>query len=122
MKISEIRDEKAVEVLGDLMEPFMRILKSKEVQKCAKKNISIELAQAMVKADPKAVLEILAICNQVPLEEYHPNPFEVIRDLAGVLMDEAVMSLFFSAPPKAVPIASGDATDDTTEGGQENDS
>ena len=122
MKISEIRDEKAVEVLGDLIEPFMRILKSKEVQECAKKNISIELAQAMVKADPKAVLEILAICNQVPLEEYHPNPFEVIRDLAGVLMDEAVMSLFFSQEPKAVLTASGSVMDDTQEKEQPKDS
>jgi hypothetical protein len=122
MKISEIRDEKAVEVLGDLIEPFIRILKSKEVQEAAKKNITIELAQAMVKADPKAVLEILAICNQVPLDEYHPNPFEIIRDLAGVLMDEALMSLFFSQEPKAVLTAFGSAMDDTQEKEQPKDS
>jgi hypothetical protein len=122
MKISEIRGEQAVEVLGDLIEPFIRILKSKEVQEAAKKNITIELAQAMVKADPKAVLEILAICNQVPLDEYHPNPFEIIRDLAGVLMDEALMSLFFSQEPKAVLTASGSVMDDTQEKEQPKDS
>jgi hypothetical protein len=122
MKISEIRGEQAVEVLGDLIEPFIRILKSKEVQEAAKKNITIELAQAMVKADPKAVLEILAICNQVPLDEYHPNPFEIIRDLAGVLMDEALMSLFFSQGPKAVLTAFGSAMDDTQEKEQPKDS
>ena len=113
MKISEIRDEKAVEILGDLMEPFIEILKDPKVQEASKGNVSIELAQAMVKANPHAVLQILAICNQVPLEEYHPNPFEIIRDLASVLMDEALMSLFFSSEPKVVPTASGSATDDT---------
>jgi hypothetical protein len=68
------------------------------------------------------VLKILAICNQIPLEEYHPNPFEVVRDLASVLMDENVMTLFFSSEPRAVSTVSGSATGDTQESGQESGS
>lgn len=122
MKISEIRGEQAVEILGDLIDPFMRILVSKDVQESAKSNIPVKIAQSMVKADPKAVLEILAICNQVPVEEYRPNPLEVLRDLASVIMDEAVMSLFFSQEPKAVLTASGSVMDDTQEKEQPKDS
>lgn len=122
MKISEMRDEQAVEVLGDLLDPFIEILKSKEVQEASKGNVSIELAKAMIKANPHAVLQILAICNQVPLEKYHPNPFEVVRDLASVLMDENVMTLFFSSEPRAVSTVSGSATGDTRESDQESGS
>lgn len=113
MKISEIKDEKAVEVLGDLFEPIIRICKHEEVQQAARSNVGIELAKSMIKADPSAVLEILAICNQVPVEEYHPNPFVVLRDLAGILTDPDISTLFFSQEPKAAMSASGSATDNT---------
>jgi hypothetical protein len=122
VKISEIRDEKAVEVLADSMEPIIRLCKNAEVYKAAQSNVSIELAKSMVKADPKAVLEILAICNQVPIEENHPTPFEILRDLAGILTDPAISSLFFSQEPKAVATASGSATENTTEKDQPTDS
>lgn len=95
MKLSEIKGEKAIEVFADLLEPVGSILADKEVSDMIRNDASkVEIIQKMLKKHSKDVIKMMAIIDDVPVEEYEINFVTLPSKLIELFNDEAVTQLF----------------------------
>lgn len=93
MKLSDFKDEKAVEVVAKLLVPIMSIASNKENEK-AKDKGGIAFASALLQNNKKDILAIFAILNEKEPEEYHCDAAKVLLDTFTLISDPALMSLF----------------------------
>lgn len=97
MKLSEIKGERALEVLADLIEPVAEILGDKEIVavlqsgKAPAKAIKLAL-----KNHKKAVLAMMAAIDGEDPETYQPSLFVLPKRLLDLLNDPEVQKLFAS--------------------------
>lgn len=101
MRLSEIKGENAIDVIADLLDPLTEILADPEIKKVAQSNEPIlTKAKVILKRQKKAVIEVLAIVNQTPLEEFNPSLLELPVMLVDLINDlksnEELASLFQS--------------------------
>lgn len=117
MKISDFKNEDAIELVADLIEPIGDLISIKEVQEAIQAGKSkLTIAQIMLKAGKKEVLTILATMNGTPVEEYTCNPISIFKDLMILLNDPelAEFSDFFtSAQTQTSSVASGKVAENT---------
>jgi hypothetical protein len=99
MKLSDFKGEKAFEVAASLITPMARIARSDIFQK-TKVTSKLELAQLILKADPRAAREILAILADVPAELYVCTGTTVMEDILTAVSDDDFASLFISPGQK----------------------
>jgi len=108
MKLSEIRGERAIEVIADLIEPIaiiaedpaMKDLFSAKPQKgkTARQAAAAHLVKkvpALLKAHKAETAQIVSIINQIPIEDL--NVFSITKGIIDIMTDAEVMSLFTSA-------------------------
>lgn len=93
MKLSEFKDEKAVEVVARLLVPIGNIVRNRDNAK-ARGGTNLEFASAMLENNPTDVKNMLAILNDVDPSEYHCTAASVIFDVLSVFADEDLMQLF----------------------------
>lgn len=96
MKISEIKNEDALDVICDLMEPAAEIFGDPAFAETAKEGDIAKLAKVAIKGHKKAVLEILAALNGVPVDEYVGTPITIMRDVLEILSDKELLEFFTS--------------------------
>lgn len=114
MTLSEVRGEAALELLADVMEPASVILDDAEVKASfqVEKN-RFRTAAIVLKRHKKEMLEILAAVNLTPIEDYKPNPYEVMKSTIDVLSDPGLTDFFGSQAPKKAAGSSGPASEST---------
>lgn len=93
MRLSDFRDEKAIEVVADLLIPIGKIASNPEVLKAKDGNVA-ELASAMLRNSKREVMDMLAILNDVPKAEYHCTAASVMKDVLEMFGDPEFMELF----------------------------
>ena len=94
MKLSDLKGEKALDALADLLEPITEIVSDKEVVqlfRCEKKVHAVSVA---IKKHKKAVITILAITDGENPETYEPNILSLPAKALEILNDSNLMSLF----------------------------
>lgn len=95
MRISDFKNEDAIELLADLIEPTANILSDKEIQDAFKANVNkMTIAKKCLKLHKSDVLEILAIVNGQTPEEYTCNPISILVDLLAILNDKELVDFF----------------------------
>ena len=109
MKLSDIKGEKALEVLADLLEPAAEIMSDKEAVKLFKSGQQIQGVSYILKQHTKACLTVLALTEGENPETYQPNVLSLPMKLMEVFNDPELMSLFTSQGQKESP-SSGSAT------------
>ena len=116
MKLSEIKGEKAIEVFADLLEPASRILSDEEVLNSIKeKEPQVIIIKKMLKNHSKDVVEMMAILDDVPVEEYEVNFITLPAKLVELFNDEAINELFTSQSQNEVSDGSGSVMVNTEE-------
>jgi hypothetical protein len=115
MKLSDFKDEKAIEVVANLLVPIGKIAANKETA-AAKGKSKLEFASAMLKNNAGDVKDMLAILNDVDPAEYHCSAASVLADLLDMLNDPELMQLF--GLQSKTPASSGSASE-STEGQEE---
>lgn len=110
MRLSEFKDEKAIEVVAKLMLPITEIVKNTKNKKSRYKN-RLEFASALLQNNAKETKEILAILNDTPLEEYHCTVTSVLNDVLEMVTDPEMMALF--GLRSKTPSSSGSALENT---------
>ena len=120
MKLSDFKDERAIDVLADILEPAAEIVANPanaEVAASANDGFvgKLKFAKAMLKNSRNAVMDILAILNDTPRSEYHCNAATVIKDLVDILSDEELLSVFGLQQKKKDGESSGAAAENTTD-------
>lgn len=107
MKLSEVKGEKALDMLADLIEPIMEIIEDKEVSKILKSRHSKDKADstkiilgravsAAIKNHKKAVITILATLDDIPVDQYECNLLSLPKKMMDIINDPAIFDLFTS--------------------------
>ena len=93
-KLSEYRDEEALDLIADLLEPAVMIFADDEFASAYRAGKTLKAVKAAIKNHKRDVMEILAIMEGVPLEEYHCNILTLPMRLVEILNDEALREVF----------------------------
>jgi hypothetical protein len=96
MRISEIKNEDALDMLADMIEPATEIMTDPKVQELIKAKNKGAIVKSLIKDHKKSIIEILAIIDGVPVEEYQVNVFTLPLKLIELLNDKELMSFFTS--------------------------
>ena len=98
MKISDFKNEEALDLLADILEPASEIIADEEVKKAYKnKENKLTLAKIIIKNHKSAIIEILARLDGKAVEEYTCNVFTLPIKLIEILNDEELVSFFNSS-------------------------
>lgn len=121
-KLSEYKDEEAIEVIADLLDPAIEIMTDKALMEDFKANYKkgserLRLISKCLKTHKKEVLAILAALERVPVEEYHCNIATLPAQILNILSDEELIKVFTSVVEKDSDSDSGSATENTEESG-----
>ena len=93
MKLSEYHGEAALDILSDLIEPAGEIMSDKEIGEVFKKNRFKAIGLA-IKNHKKAVMQIMATMDGVPVEEYKCNVLTLPVKILELLNDPELIQLF----------------------------
>ena len=93
MKLSEYQGEAALDILADIIEPAGEIMSDKEIGEVFKENRFKAIGLA-IKKHKKAVMQILATMDGVPVDEYKCNVFTLPVKILELLNDPDIIQLF----------------------------
>lgn len=115
MKLSDMKGEKALEVLGDIIDPITEILSDSKVANEYRNNKNkLGIAKVILKEHPKSIIEILAKLNDEDVKKYNErNIIQITGDLLEMLNDEQLMSFFQSQGEMMANTSSGSVTENT---------
>ena len=108
MKLSDIKGERAVEVIADLIEPIANIATDKECadlfsvkpvkdedKKVTARKHLVKKVPALLKSHKQDVIKIIATLDGKSVNDM--NVFSITAALIGFVQDEALIELFTSA-------------------------
>ena len=108
MKLSEIKGERAVEVIADLIEPIANIATDKECadlfsvkpvkdedKKVTARKHLVKKVPMLLKSHKRDVIKIIATLDGKSVDDM--NVFSITAALIGLVQDEALIELFTSA-------------------------
>ena len=114
MKLSEYQGEEALDLLADLIEPAGEIMSDKEIGDLFKKNRFKAIGLA-IKNHKKAVMQIMATMDGVPVDEYKCNVFTLPVKILELLNDSELIRLFTYQGQTGDANSSGSASENTEE-------
>ena len=114
MKLSEYQGEAALDILADLIEPAGEIMSDKEIGELFKKNRFKAIGLA-IKNHKKAVMQIMATMDGVPVDEYKCNVFTLPVKILELLNDSELIRLFTYQGQTGDANSSGSASENTEE-------
>lgn len=97
-KLSDYKGEDALDLLADLIDPVADIASDKEIATLVRsKQSKMAIVKVAIKNHKKAILEILAILEGVPVEEYECSVFSLPVKILEILNDKELINFFTSA-------------------------
>lgn len=114
--LSEYKDEEALDLLADILEPVIDIFGDKEVSKEYKEGRKLKAVQLAIKGHKKSVLLLLATLEGVPVEEYHCNIFTIPKALLEIFNDPELTGFFDVQSQENSDELSGSVTENIEEG------
>lgn len=95
MKLSEIKGERAIDAMADLLEPLSMIFADAEIQKSIEsEEPKLLLIKKILKAHKREAIQIMAILDGEKPEEYDINLLKIPMKLLEIVNDPEVQSLF----------------------------
>lgn len=114
MKLTEIENEEALDLLADIIEPASGIFTDEEIRDEARNGKNkIKLVQLILRNHKKAIIEILARLDGKQVSEYHANLIVMTKQLLEILNDKDLMEVFISQGQKKDSTYSGSAMENT---------
>ena len=114
MKLSEYQGEAALDLLADLIEPAGEIMSDKEIGEVFKKNRFKAIGLA-IRNHKKAVMQIMATMDGVPVDEYKCNVLTLPVKVLELLNDQDLIQLFTYQGQTGDAKSSGSASGNTGE-------
>lgn len=116
MKLSDYKNEDALDLLMDILEPTARILSDKELAEAVRNRTNkVTAIKIAVKNSKSSVMEILARLNNTPVEKYECNAIQILHQLLELINDEGMMDFFTSQAQTKVENLSTPVTETTEE-------
>ena len=111
MRISEVRGEKAVDMLADLLDPITEIASDATVKEAVVNGSRIDAVRTILKSHKKQVLKILAILDEENPDTYSPSLPEIPMKILEFFNDPVFAPFFSSQGQKQEEVHSGSATE-----------
>lgn len=92
-KLTEYRNEEAADILADLIETVSTILTDKEIKESFQEN-KIKAVKTALKKYGKEIIDLLAIYEGIPREEYSVSPVQIFSKTLAIINDKEFMSAF----------------------------
>ena len=116
MKLSDFKDEEALDVLADLVEPATNIFSNKKLLTAIKNGRNkLELSKIAIKENKKDVLQILAILSGQPVETFHCNIPSILSQITDIIGDKELLDFFASVEQIKETLSSSSASESTEE-------
>lgn len=112
MKLLEAKGEEAISLIADLMMPVYELMQNEKVADCIRSKQAYKAIMFALKENTKTVLEIMAIAEGVPVEEYHPSVPEIPAKIMEIVNHPAFEPLFTSQT-ETTATSSGSVTENT---------
>lgn len=121
-KLSEYKDEESLDLLADLLEPCTDLFSDKALVAVIRSETKLKAIKYAIKNHKKEVVEIMAILNGVPVEEFHYNVFTLPMMVLEVFNDKDLTDFLLQQGKMASVMPSGSVTENTEESGKQNTS
>ena len=112
-KISEYKDEEAINLLADLLDPVVLIFAEPDIAEFTRQKNYIKAIQVAIKKHIKEVMKIMAILEGVPVEEYHCDLLSLPKILLEIVNDPELQDFFTSQVQTVSEIPSGSVMETT---------
>lgn len=116
MKLSEIKGEKALDMLAEIIEPLSEIAADKEFAESLKAGKMSKAVKQALKNHKESVITILAVLSEKPPAEYECNLLSLPMQLLDIINDPWLKQAFISQS-QDILMNSGSATENTEENG-----
>ena len=93
-KLSEYKDEEALDLLANLIEPAIKIVRIDGFKEALENGDKLKAIKLAIAGDKSAVMEMLAVLDGVPRAEYHCNIMTLPGRILEILNDEELMVFF----------------------------
>ena len=93
MRLSDFKDEKAFEVVADLLDPISKIT-ANPVYTENKPKKALDGARMILKTNPKEIKEVFAILNDKDPKDYHCTAATLLYDIVELFSDRDLLQLF----------------------------
>lgn len=113
MKLSEIKGERALSVIADLIDPIKELVQDKRFKATINEGTRLDVVKYLLKEHAKTVLTILALINDEDPEKYQPTLIELPKLVLELVSDPDVASLFTSQSQSEQLASSGSVTENT---------
>ena len=114
-KLSEYKDEEALDLLAALLEPCVELFSDKALTDLIREKDKAKGVSYAIKHHKAEVVQIMATLENVPVKDFHYNVFTLPMMCLNVLNDQELMSFFTSAVRMDLATNSGDVTENTEE-------
>lgn len=113
-KLSEIKNEEALELIADTIEPISNIASDKGLHDLrAKKANKIQIMKYIIANHDNDVMLILAALEGKPIEEFEISALEIPMRVLEILNDKDMINLFTSQGTKTAESSYGSAMENT---------
>ena len=93
-KLAEYKDEEAIELLADLLDPVATIFTEKDTVKYMREQNYVKAVATAVKGHSKEVKEIMATLEGVPVKEFHCDLLTLPKMLIDLFNDPLLQDFF----------------------------
>lgn len=113
MKISDLQNEDALDLLANIIEPAAEIMNDPQVVKLARTKPLIFTVREILKNHKKSAIEIVAAMHGKEPGEVKFNALTLAKDVLEILNDPEMQAVFISASQTTDGTSSGSATEST---------
>lgn len=113
MKLNEIKNEQAIEALANMFDPIVEIASDEKVVSAARGNDKVAMVKLILKDHSRAVFELMALSEGVPVDEYECDIFTLPMKLLDLFNRPELSFLFQSQGQKTDNTSFGSATENT---------
>ena len=110
MKLSDIKGEKALEIIADLIDPISVMVQDKGFKKVVDTGSQLDVVKFLLKNHGKEIIIVLALINEKDPKTYEPSLVELPRLVLDLINDPDIMSLFKSQSQTEQLASSGSVT------------
>ncbi len=114
-KLSDFKDEKAIVIVAQLLEPIMTILANPENGKFKGEQNGLKMFSGFLANSPKAMMQIFAILSEQDAETYHCDGVDAVTNLMTLVSDDRLIELFTSQGQTGDATSSGSASESIEE-------
>lgn len=117
-RISEFKDDEAMDVLAEILEPAVNIAKNKKFVNAFRgtkdeKPNRIEAVKILLNENREDIVKIMAILNETPVEDFHYNLLTLPSMILQVMNDKEMLSFFSTQGETDSATSSGSVMENT---------